>query len=195
MGCPVRLAEAKLLYEKMHTLYNHYDKSIAENIEKQKHPVSCKKGCDSCCKIMAVCTIAEAMVLAFKVLQKPDWRALLPRLRESAIQMSPIGLGEFEYAQKRLPCAFLNDGACSMYHDRPGACREAKHAAMQGSQVIFGPKGFLIGPLPLMVLHAMRMLSKKPAEQAELDAALAGMPDVVEWCEAKVKAAYPDIEF
>ncbi len=215
----MRLADAKKLSESMLKLYSGLDAKVADQIAYSKHEVSCKKGCDSCCQIMAIMTPAEAVVIALELFKKPDWRALLPRLRESALQMSPIGLSEYDYAQKRLPCVFLKDRACSIYEFRPAACRFyfvitppsqcdasntqevasvdtilPKAMVMQASMIAFGggEDSFICAPLPLMVLVAMRNISNKPAELAEIDAALAGLPSAKAWCEAKVREAHPE---
>lgn len=116
--------QAKQIHEDLLNLYRALDLKLDERLRHPTaHKPSCQKGCDSCCKIMALCSLAEATTMAWPLLLKPDWRGLLPALRASAEAMAPIGLSEFDYAQKRLPCVFLKDGACSIYSTRPGACR------------------------------------------------------------------------
>ena len=209
----MRLAEAKVLAEDLKRLYGKLDESAALGVEAQKpeRVLSCKKGCDSCCKIMTMATIAEGVVIALGLFKKPDWRSLLPALRASAQEMGGT-TSESEYARRGLSCVFLRNHECSIYEDRGAACRlylvfsppsecdatdsmrkieSLDTIAMQGQVIIgsaeiFPEAGYVFGPLPLIVLHAMRMLSKKPAEQAELDAALLDLPDPVDWFNRKI---------
>jgi hypothetical protein len=209
----LRLAEAKALAEDLKALYGKLDESAVAGVEalKPERVLSCKKGCDSCCKIMTMATIAEGVVIALGLFKKPDWRSLLPALRVSAQEMAGT-TSETEYGKKGLSCVFLRNHECSIYEDRGAACRlylvfsppadcdatipstsiqSLDTVAMQGQVImgsaeIFGDAGYVFGPLPLIVLHAMRMISKKPAEQAELDAALAGLVDPVEWFNKKI---------
>ncbi len=214
-----RLSDAKQVDVGLRQLYGKLDAKVASNIEKAGHVPSCKKGCDACCKIMTVVTIAEAMVLALEIYKKPDWRSLLPALRESALAMSPIGLTEYDYAQKRLPCVFLKDGACSVYESRPAACRyyfvvsdpllcdasntqtvgsidtmQAKAAVMSASGAVFGEPGFVIAPLPLMVIAALALLVEKPADQTLMEGTMLDLPSPEQWCEAKIHASIEDLE-
>lgn len=203
--------QAKLIHDDQLALYRHIDSNIEKKLAHTKHTPSCSKGCDSCCKIMTLISLSEAVTMAWPLLQKPDWRELLPKLRESAQAMSPIGLSELEYALQRRPCVFLRDAACSMYSTRPGACRtylvmtpkeqcdasnsreisslDTLHekAVIMGEGIrIFGDHiGSVFAPLPLMVLHAFRLMVPE-ATRPVVDAALKGLPNPAIWIQAKM---------
>ena len=84
------------------------------------------------------------------------------------------------YASLELPCAFLSEGACTIYDKRPLACRE--HAVLGSSDHC---KGFNPGlgnrlEMPVMVLDALGQLAAD-LEQTEVQAVM--MPLVPFWYE------------
>ncbi len=210
----MRLAQTKQIVSQIKELYKNLDASAARGVEfsqENGRTLSCQKGCAACCHIMTLATIADALVIALPLFRKPDWRSLLPALRLSAQEMSaPITEGT--YARKHLPCVFLKGNECSVYEDRPSACRfylvfspvEKCDAELEGKNIIsldttamkaealrasvhfFGDTGWVLAPLPLMVLHAMRLIANKPGEQAELDAAIEGLVDPEDWFQKKI---------
>jgi Fe-S-cluster containining protein len=209
----MRPDQAKQIHEDMLTLFAHLDQQVADRLGKVTKQPSCQKGCDSCCKIMTIVSLAEATTMAWPLLQKPDWRELLAPLRESALAMSVIGLSELAYAQQRRPCAFLRNSTCSVYSTRPSACRfylvvtpasqcdasntqeissidtlHEKSITMGESIRIFGElNGAVYAPLPLMVLHAFRMILQTDMERALVDETLRGLPNPITWCQAKIE--------
>ena len=109
--------------------------------------VSCKKGCAACCRMLVPVSAPEAFALRDMIAKMPAGRraatvrnveaarsrleraGLLARLTELAEtsrqlsdeEMEPINRG---YYALRMPCAFLENEVCSIYEDRPAACRE-----------------------------------------------------------------------
>jgi Fe-S-cluster containining protein len=105
--------------------------------------ISCKKGCDACCRQMVPISPAEAFALgalldampptqAARALERFDTavetleaKGLLERLRrrhelssEEAAQL------DRDYFAAGVNCPFLQNRACSIHNDRPLACRE-----------------------------------------------------------------------
>lgn len=95
---------------KLHRIYR-----LADEISKVREPfVACEKGCASCCHMNVSITSAEADRLA-----KAAGRRAAPISRSQRH-------ADDKFASQ--PCPFLGgDGACSVYVDRPLACR--KHAS------------------------------------------------------------------
>lgn len=110
-------------------------------------PVSCAKGCASCCRQLVGISLVEARALAALVASMPAPRQAeirrrfadaLARLVESGVMTHDYaepdpGFPLAETAQLRLAaawftlqiaCPFLEDEACSIYEDRPLVCRE-----------------------------------------------------------------------
>jgi len=109
--------------------------------------VSCRKGCAACCRMLVPISAPEAFSLAESMAAWPETRrqaawtrvreaqkrldqaGLLSQLRDLADASHQLGDEEFEpvnraYFALRLPCPFLVEESCSIYEDRPAACRE-----------------------------------------------------------------------
>ena len=109
--------------------------------------ISCKKGCAACCRMLVPVSAPEAFAVRDMIGRMPAGRrqatvtkvaaararleraGLLARLTEIAEtgrqltdeEMEPINR---DYYALRMPCPFLENEACSIYEDRPAACRE-----------------------------------------------------------------------
>lgn len=70
---------------------------------------ACQKGCSHCCHIAVAVSPAEADLIGKQIKRKPN--PVSPRMSD----LASLGLGE--------PCLFLKNGACSIYENRPLACR------------------------------------------------------------------------
>ncbi len=105
--------------------------------------VSCKKGCDACCRQMVPISPAEAYHLAAVVesLAPEHQRRVMKRFDRAERLLAQSGLlarlgqrhtmteGEqhqldIDYFQAQIPCPFLERHACSIHSRRPLACRE-----------------------------------------------------------------------
>ncbi|WP_447974832.1 YkgJ family cysteine cluster protein [Nitrospira sp. Kam-Ns4a] len=109
--------------------------------------VSCKKGCAACCRMLVPVSAPEAFALHAMVERLPEARrrALRAKVAEARGRLDAAGLlgrltavaetdrqlqdEDLEslnraYYALRLPCPFLEDEVCSIYEDRPAACRE-----------------------------------------------------------------------
>lgn len=109
--------------------------------------ISCRRGCAACCRMLVPVSAPEAFALLDAVERQPQERkvqieeklraaqdrladaGLLPRLHAVAESTSPTTDEELdplnrEYYALRLACPFLEEESCSIYEDRPAACRE-----------------------------------------------------------------------
>lgn len=104
-------------------LYEHLD-PWAEKAAKHMN-ATCTKGCVHCCHLLALATFIEGLLIAERLLSKPDWKALLPKLKESALHNDYEGINKVSYFAKRHPCVFLDtkEKVCTIYEYRPSACR------------------------------------------------------------------------
>ena len=89
----------------------------AGNIE-----VACRKGCTYCCHLAVNATVPEILLVAHAAATKRYFQDAPDRL-ERARSGSHVPPGE--RPGKKLPCAILSDGACSVYAQRPTMCRVA----------------------------------------------------------------------
>ena len=112
--------------------------SVAEG-----RPISCTKGCGACCRQLVPVTHSEARRLTSVIEELPEPRrgevkarfaAALHRIEEIGLlptldgrrkwgAREATGVG-MEYFRLGIPCPFLEDESCSIYGDRPIACRE-----------------------------------------------------------------------
>ena len=111
------------------------------------HPISCRMGCAACCRMLVPVSAPEAFALKDMIQALPDARrarlmnklseararveqaGLLARLTDVAETTQPLTDEEMEplnreYYALRMPCPFLENETCSIYEDRPAACRE-----------------------------------------------------------------------
>lgn len=109
--------------------------------------ISCRMGCAACCRMLVPVSPPEAFALVDAVHNLPDPQrqhvqariettrgrleeaGLWSRLREIADTDRQLSDEDMEqtnrdYYALRLPCPFLENEACSIYADRPAACRE-----------------------------------------------------------------------
>ena len=110
-------------------------------------PISCRKGCAACCRMLVPVSPPEAFALADRVHALPEEqrRTMLSKVAEAKTKLEQAGLIEpltalaetdrpltdedFEplnrdYYALRMACPFLENETCSIYEDRPAACRE-----------------------------------------------------------------------
>lgn len=111
------------------------------------HMVSCQRGCAACCRMLVPVSPPEAFALQKKIAQLPAEQQqrirarmeeakarlaetrLLPQLNqvaETSRQLDDAAMDAVNqaYYALRLPCPFLENEECSIYDDRPAACRE-----------------------------------------------------------------------
>ena len=80
--------------------------------------LACRRGCSFCCHVNVQVSIPEAVAIAEHLNGRPEQRARL-----LAAQPVTAGLHPAERLDRRIPCPLLEDGACSIYEQRPRACR------------------------------------------------------------------------
>lgn len=109
--------------------------------------VSCEKGCAACCRMLVPISVPEAFALTNtidrldqnernRLLSKLDLAqqqlaraGILKQLSSLADSSEPLSDEAIEplnraYYALRMPCPFLDNETCSIYADRPAACRE-----------------------------------------------------------------------
>jgi Fe-S-cluster containining protein len=86
---------------------------------------ACKRGCSYCCHLRVEVRPHDAFVLAQHVATtfSADERArVTARIEHNLRRIAP--LTPEEHVRAGIPCAFLEDGACSVYEARPATCRK-----------------------------------------------------------------------
>lgn len=129
---PMRLAE---LVPAFVSLDDRVTELASANVE-----VSCRRGCAACCRQLVAVSPPEAFHLAEVVdasAKRDVWAARFAEAR-GRLDGSPLGRAldakdipearaleiALAYPRLQLPCPLLEDEECSIYADRPAACRE-----------------------------------------------------------------------
>ncbi|HXG17834.1 MAG TPA: YkgJ family cysteine cluster protein [Methylomirabilota bacterium] len=137
---PMQLSELLPLVQSFADAVIH---STVKVVEEQGQKISCKKGCSACCRQLAPIAETEARHIRniVEALAEPRRTVIRTRFAEACQRLEKAGLLEqlrhadqltegdrralgLKYFAQGIPCPFLEDGACSIYADRPIACRE-----------------------------------------------------------------------
>lgn len=125
-------------------------RGVERSVENGK-PISCKAACGACCRQPLLISEAEAFALADLVGKMPEerrniieqrfhdgrkhfeelsWFDRFDEMSAEAKKGKSDELGQrfvallSEYIAEGIPCPFLENESCSIYHDRPLICRE-----------------------------------------------------------------------
>lgn len=150
--------------------------------EEQGQNISCKKGCGACCRQLVPIAETEARHIrdVIEALPEPRRTEIRARFAEARRRLETAGLLEkllhtdlqwaegesvsfgLQYFHQGIPCPFLEEESCSIYADRPIACREylvtspAENCARPTAETVQGIK------LPLKVWTAVARFDKTP---------------------------------
>jgi len=86
--------------------------------------LACKRGCNHCCHVPVGTSAATVLRIAAALRQKltaAEWESTVARV--AALDDRTHGLPWSPSQRPPLPCAFLVEGACSIYPIRPFVCR------------------------------------------------------------------------
>lgn len=166
--------------------------------------ITCMRGCSACCeRIMVPVSPPEAFALAEMMQSLPiaHRRRIEERLALTRQRLAKVGLlsaledmaesptqGSDEevdplnraYYALRLPCIFLEDGACSIYEHRPAACRE--YLVSSPAELCQDTEKNPVAVLPIP-LRAGTVLSILWADLFGGPVKLIPLPVVFEWAE------------
>ena len=118
--------------------------AASEEVAEVGKPVTCRAGCGACCRQLVPVTRAEARRLREVIEELPEPRrgTVRQRFTDARERLQQVGmLGQLEHATTLgeretpnqlgidyfhlgIPCPFLEDESCSIYHDRPLQCRQ-----------------------------------------------------------------------
>jgi hypothetical protein len=102
-----------------------------------EHKIECAKGCAHCCHISVSAMAPEIFLVAngVRAAHPNDFEAVRARIRASASLTH--GVSPIERGRRKLPCALLENGACTVYAARPGACRGAASASVRACEIAY----------------------------------------------------------
>lgn len=165
---------------------NKLSKAVMDTLNSNNTPVSCQKGCSTCCNYLVTLSLPEIYYLQEMLSYMPEdyHRSVLQSCLEAAqkilrnnankpemTQTTELDLISRWYSELNLACPFLSDDTCEIYEDRPLACRE--------HMVISNPKSCkndsqadpdVVSP-SVSVLEALGQLTAE-LEQSEIEAVI-----------------------
>jgi len=175
--------------------------AVLQKLRKQQKSVPCRKGCSACCNYLIPLSIPEAFRIRQEVLAMPanQSKAVLKscldvakKILDNSSESSDLypsteilgpthvsRLGRW-YAGLKLPCPFLSDGLCTIYEQRPTACREhivTDSQLLCEAQCSAEPQ---VVPMPVSVLEALGQLA---AELEGTDVEAVMLPLALPWAE------------
>ncbi len=153
IACRARVGKTRVkeLLPLVRSLASSISEIAVEHVQATGKDISCKKGCAHCCRQLVPVAPMEAKRLAEVVHAMPKKRAdalrrrfveaktrliaaklLLPKAPKGSTAListekDPVAAWNDvsnRYFALQIDCPFLDDGACSIYDERPIACRE-----------------------------------------------------------------------
>ncbi|NJD09035.1 MAG: YkgJ family cysteine cluster protein [Gemmatimonadetes bacterium] len=184
---------------------DHLVEAALVGVRAEGRAVSCRKGCGACCSQLVPLAPLEAWHLGALIARLPEPRQGVIRARFAAARQ---GLGEAgmlaevrdpvarrlpdvptfakRYLAQDIPCPFLEDGACSIYEERPIICREYLVTSSPAYCARPEPGSIRTVPVPGSTTAALRWLGPTPGAAAPDWVPLVLLP---EWL-----AAHPEPE-
>ena len=98
--------------------------AVWRDLEPETTDYACRKGCSWCCHQSVMTTAAEVLYAA-KFLRDNLTPSEVLRLRDkvAARAKQAEGMDNDQRMDRRIPCAFLSEGICTIYPVRPLQCR------------------------------------------------------------------------
>jgi Fe-S-cluster containining protein len=166
---------------------------------------SCKKGCAACCRMMVPIAPPEAFALTEFIRLLPGEQQQRVAQRFAAVKSTLLAHGLWhrlveigessgppndealepvnqQYYSLRIPCPFLEDDACSIYEQRPAACREllVTSPAEHCQDLVVNPVEPI--PVPIRIGPVLGLLW---SELTETPVRLIPLPTVIDWVERR----------
>lgn len=205
---PTRLVEVAKL---AHAITDGVTKIAAEHAAREGERISCKEGCAACCRQIVPLAPAEAVALADCVEAMPKERreqvrarfdAIVKRLEDEGLldRKAPRGRAALlspkvtpeerwedvshRYFAMSLACPFLENEACSVYAERPSACREYLVTTPPELCARLDP-ALSVAPRPVRMSDALKQLSNVVLHRKDPNVPL---PLALEWAKAHGRA-------
>ncbi len=176
---------------------------VVERIRKNGGHIPCCKGCSACCaRNLVPLSVPEALLLREEISAAPGCRRELMRRAcflaarrilsqkpprpfggrttgASPVSPADLNLVSSWYRSLKLACPFLYKGVCTIYEQRPLACRE--HFVRGSARLCKGGRGRAkVVKMPVRVVDALAQLASE-LEGTSVEAVM--MPLVLVWYE------------
>jgi Fe-S-cluster containining protein len=172
--------------------------SACQSLIEQGDSVSCVKGCSHCCHYLVGVTAAEAFCLYREILEMPDAQqvAIISESINAAQAIAAKGLPDMKaaesddglrselsrwYGELDISCPALRGDVCSMYQQRPLACRQC----LATSQPDRCKADSAQAPDPVVLPVSIAKVLMKTADQIQQETSqIIPLALVLPWCDA-----------
>lgn len=201
VGVPTSFVPVTAILPLMRSLGEEVQTLELGHVRETGQTVSCHKGCAACCRMLVPISAPEAFALAQSIdrLAPPERERLLSKLDVAQQQLARAGILQQlsalaespdpvsdeaieplnrAYYALRMPCPFLENEVCSIYDDRPAACREL--AVTSPAADCQDMTNQTIRPVPVAV-RMSTALSLLWADLTATTARLIPLPLAVDW--------------
>jgi len=185
----------------------HLALTALDSLRKRRYSIPCLKGCAACCRYLVPLSAPEVFRLNDEILEMPPERRktvvqkllhnakqILEKAAETAdvvdfsMQSSTSHITQISgwYADLELTCPFLSQNLCTIYDQRPTACREH---IITGPEAVCRPlqaDGSRVVPMSLSILEALARLTAE-LEKSEVEAVI--LPLALPWAQANLDRA------
>jgi Fe-S-cluster containining protein len=146
-------------------------------------PIACKAGCGACCRQLVPIAEVEARHIhdVIEAMPEPRRSTVRARFAEAWQRLAASGMQEklegrhawsegegrtigLDYFAQGIACPFLEDESCSIYADRPVACREYLVTSPAENCRTPSPETVRMVPMPLKVWTALARFDAVPAD-------------------------------
>lgn len=144
-------------------------------------PIACAKGCDFCCHLRVEAMPFEIHGIVnylYETLDQVDLVSIYRAIKDRAQRAA--GLDTESHKNAKIPCAFLENGACSIYKVRPLVCvgyhaldRQECEDGFNGKQQSVLQNSTLFVGAQSVSLGVLEVIDKK-----QLDKHLSGKPEL-----------------
>jgi len=179
--------------------------AVLKQLGKEEKFVPCCKGCSACCNYLIPLSVPEAFRMRQEILAMPAnrGRSILRACLAAAERIVDDRPGNFDlhslteifspnqvsqiskwYAGLKLQCPFLSDGLCTIYKQRPIACREH---IVTGSALLCEAEGInepQVVRMPVSILEGLAQLASE-LEGMSVEAIM--LPLALPWTEENLQ--------
>lgn len=150
--------------------------AFSEMLDERGQTISCRNECDACCSYLVPLSFSEVSHLRQELLFMPadSYDSILQGCVASAKRIFEAGIENLDcsdvnsqndtdrlnkwYAELEMSCPFLSKGSCSIYEQRPLACREHMVTGCSAACRSLADNGPEVVQMPFSVLEALGRL-------------------------------------
>jgi len=167
------------------------DAQVAVALEQCEAKVACERGCHQCCKFVVTCFVVEAVAIVRSLEEqgKAAWleRSILPICEAQEKELLKHGTTNRSWFVRQITCPLLGVYFdCTVYEDRPDACRGYFACKPQAPSVCSDPDAMV--PTPNLGDYTTATIRRcdRISQRFGLPSAMVPLPAALRWAHAFV---------